>query len=95
MINVLGKWKIETNIEAFELPLGGCGTNDVNLEMAEEHLLVMTEHLYNTITFQFSANSNPLMKTDLAFLFVFDKKWNCKMKYIKFYCLKGFYNLSV
>ncbi len=47
----LGKWKIETNILTFKLPLGGCGTNDVNLEMAEEHLLVMTEHLYNTITF--------------------------------------------
>ena len=55
----LGKWKIETNILTFKLPLGGCGTNDVNLGMAGEHLLVMTEHLYNTITFQFSANSYP------------------------------------
>ena len=50
-MNILGNWKIETNIVTFKLPLGGCGTNDVNQEMAEEHLLVMTVHLYKTITF--------------------------------------------
>ena len=56
---ILWERKIETNIFEFVLPIGGCRTNDVNLGMAGEHLLVMTEHLYNTITFQFSANSYP------------------------------------